>query len=711
MYEDLIHLIAFGIGLYIWRLLRLFCNQRTLLFLCFGLAVQGSATAQSVVWSGSTSSGCGDTLVVPVLPGDLVVWCAGVADGNAPSTWATSQFDDGSAPGWATVISGGEWGPGGSSKDGKVDLRSVVVPPGVSSLTTSLSGQSGAMMSVVVLDGVTDAVVGVETDNNWSPVTPGGESVVLGFVVQQSGTAPAALAGWSQLAAACDGTSSAFVRDETSSVAVTPAVGVPSGFASLLSVAVEIDAEAAPASPPPWTNPNIPTWHTVVGGECVVSVCVYNPVRSPGVNYYSWRMNTTLSGPSPGVVCSPINIAEPLQSWLQLNYPNGAGTTSGRVDSLWHVVANLSADDQSMCVHCGVDCDNCEPWGDLDGDGVRNSNDADKDGDGIADSCDVFDGCTNHGSCADADGDGIINSCDPDGDQDGDGVTDSCDSTPIGPACSPAPPDPCLDDGDFDGDGVTNDCDTDPDIDGDGTPNSTDPSPYGCGPSTACPCGACEAQGDADGDGILNDVDDDDDDDGELDVNDACPRGCSCCSPTQHQFDWGCADCTEQLDLLTGSLGLLQVVDGFCEPLDDGGVPASWNSISWDSPYFTDVADCDWDGDGCVNSQDAHPCDPQLKCGDCDFSIEDKVEKLRLGLENEFSLSTSIWAPGSPTICNMCFDVALPAVDIVTLCVVPPAGSPFYAVGQTILSFFRTFIVLAMCWYLVKCIVHDIGTF
>ena len=105
------------------------------------------------------------------------------------------------------------------------------------------------------------------------------------------------------------------------------------------------------------------------------------------------------------------------------------------------------------------------PDGDLDGDGIPNSQDNDMDGDGIPNDRDD-----------DMDGDGISNQEDdymygrnpsgpagngrdgPAGDLDGDGAANAAD-------------------GDMDGDGIPNA--QDPDIDGDGIPNAQDKYPYG----------------------------------------------------------------------------------------------------------------------------------------------------------------------------------------------------------------------------------------
>ena len=142
--------------------------------------------------------------------------------------------------------------------------------------------------------------------------------------------------------------------------------------------------------------------------------------------------------------------------------------------------------------------------GDLDGDGIINSNDNDMDGDG-----------TGNTSDSDTDGDGIGNGFDSD--DDNDGIFDGSDVTPLGNGSS---------NGDLDGDGISNNVDTDDD--GDGIPDNSDATPFGLGSNINDLDGDGvnnSVDNDVDGDGISNNIDTDDDNDGVPDVNDPTPRG------------------------------------------------------------------------------------------------------------------------------------------------------------------------------------------
>ena len=201
------------------------------------------------------------------------------------------------------------------------------------------------------------------------------------------------------------------------------------------------------------------------------------------------------------------------------------------------------------------------PTGDLDADGVPNSQDPDRDGDGVPNTQDpdrdgdgvpnTQDGDTAPGGPAgaaggesapaarpgDRDGDGIPNTAD--GDRDGDGVPNSQDTCPNKPGTAdgcpvapgtPRPGVPAGPAGDRDGDGVPNT--EDGDRDGDGVPNGQDKCPSRPGTADGCPAATASpdptaptvAKPDRDGDGVPNNQDDDRDGDGVSNGEDKCPN-------------------------------------------------------------------------------------------------------------------------------------------------------------------------------------------
>lgn len=128
-----------------------------------------------------------------------------------------------------------------------------------------------------------------------------------------------------------------------------------------------------------------------------------------------------------------------------------------------------------------------DPNGDIDGDGIPDSEDSDIDGDGLDNSIDPFpedadgdldgDGIPDNED-DDRDGDGLKNTMDPSpnnatGDFDGDGIDDIDDSDADGDGLSYYDdPDDTVPNYDYDGDGIPNN--QDDDIDGDGIPNEAD---------------------------------------------------------------------------------------------------------------------------------------------------------------------------------------------------------------------------------------------
>lgn len=291
---------------------------------------------------------------------------------------------------------------------------------------------------------------------------------------------------------------------------------------------------------------------------------------------------------------------------------------------------------------CSPSAGSCGPGGDADGDGVSNGSDddGDKDGDGIADDIDATpegsDCAPAGGACGpngDSDGDGVINSADDDSDMDGDGIDDSLDATPYGDGCGEAGR--CTAAGDFDGDGVRNDQDPSGDADGDGIQNTNDPSPWGCG-VTGCPaCDNCDDSGDANGDGMDNAADNDDDGDGIDDDQDPCPRGCECCDEDNSRLDLECATCEERKEIYESRAEVVDDGEGNCT----GGFTAGFGSpppitdddFGEDDPFERD-AECDWDGDGCLNGEDSKPCDSGEGCEKCEFVLNHRVQRLQASL-------------------------------------------------------------------------------
>jgi gliding motility-associated-like protein len=142
--------------------------------------------------------------------------------------------------------------------------------------------------------------------------------------------------------------------------------------------------------------------------------------------------------------------------------------------------------------------------GDIDLDGIGDTQDDDIDGDGILNGCDAdINGDATLDNGVDTDGDGIKNSCDTD--DDGDGTLDINDDFPLDKN----------EDTDTDKDGIGNNEDTDDDNDG-----QLDVHEMACGSD---PLNATKKSLDSDFDGIPNCVDTDDDNDGVLDINDAFP--------------------------------------------------------------------------------------------------------------------------------------------------------------------------------------------
>ena len=286
------------------------------------------------------------------------------------------------------------------------------------------------------------------------------------------------------------------------------------------------------------------------------------------------------------------------------------------------------------CEACGAQfCNECWDIGDLDGDGIPNGEDGDDDGDGIPDGDDVSPGCGSPNPpspCSvqgDADGDGIINGSDPDGDMDGDGIPDNQDVSPFGDDCVVSYPDVCSAAGDLDGDGIRNDGEGG-DADGDGIDDDIDVSPYGDGCPVPVPC---HSAGDSDGDGIRNDRDPDGDMDGDgiPDDDDLQPLGhCNDCLYWMEQLlqthivmtEDGCFVRDEPIVRLDGEPIEPEEVD------TDGLVPLVGSDFDWDA-VFEGAGDCDWDGDGCKNSADLAPCDPDRGCG-CVVNLGSKLQRI-----------------------------------------------------------------------------------
>ena len=197
---------------------------------------------------------------------------------------------------------------------------------------------------------------------------------------------------------------------------------------------------------------------------------------------------------------------------------------------------------------------------DLDGDGTRDSIDADKDGDGIVNTADNCPARAN-ASQRDCDADGAGDTCDPDFiDSDRDGLGDACDNCPTTPNPSQA---------DADGDGIGDACDVCPtegsnDQDGDGL----------CCPADNCCAVSNPFQQDADGDragdvcdncpAVSNPTQSDPDGDG---LGTACDNCSAAYNPTQSDRDGdGRGDAC---DLCPDETPNDADGDGVCCPLDN----------------------------------------------------------------------------------------------------------------------------------------------
>ena len=236
------------------------------------------------------------------------------------------------------------------------------------------------------------------------------------------------------------------------------------------------------------------------------------------------------------------------------------------------------------------------PAGDLDDDGILNSEDNDIDGDGANNSVDQMP--YDASESVDTDGDGIGDNADTD--DDNDGIEDSIDLFPLD----------ATETTDADGDGIGDNADTDDDNDG----LSDADEPEGCQFNADCdadgildsadafPVDATENT-DTDGDGTGDNADTDDDNDGTLDADDAFPMDPAADTDT---------DGDGQPDDLSGAstTGLVRDTDDDGDGIPDlvDAFPLDVNeSVDTDNDGVGNNADNDDDNDGVEDAEDAFP--------------------------------------------------------------------------------------------------------
>ena len=255
---------------------------------------------------------------------------------------------------------------------------------------------------------------------------------------------------------------------------------------------------------------------------------------------------------------------------------------------------------------------------DTDDDGIPDSQDDDIDGDGVRNAEDAF--VFDAGEWADSDLDGIGDNADTDDDNDGfsDSVEIELGTDPLDEESSPA---------DLDDDGIPDALDDD--IDNDGTPNGADAFPLdpleqrdsdldGIGdvadldddgdgyPDTVellagtDPLDASSHPDDLDGDGIPDDTDTDIDDDGYLNGNDDFPLDPNEWLDTDGDLTGNNADADDDNDGYSDS----DEVAAGSDPLDASDTPADL-----DGDFIPDILDTDIDGDGYLNDNDDFPRD------------------------------------------------------------------------------------------------------
>ena len=256
--------------------------------------------------------------------------------------------------------------------------------------------------------------------------------------------------------------------------------------------------------------------------------------------------------------------------------------------------------------------------GDLDGDGIPDTEDLDLDGDGVLNTADAFPYDKNES--LDTDGDGTGNNADLD--DDGDGYPDSVESDlgfdPANPDSHPADLDgdgtPDSQDDDIDGDGVGNDSDVFPydsneslDSDEDGTGDNGDEDDDNDGYPDEVeadyetdPLDAADHPADLDGDLVPDDADDDLDGDKVDNDVDAFPD-----DPTETQDTDadGTGDNADTDDDGDGYSDEVEKAMG-TDPLD-----GSVHPTDLDGDGIPDPSDSDVDGDGVKNGEDAFPFD------------------------------------------------------------------------------------------------------
>lgn len=267
---------------------------------------------------------------------------------------------------------------------------------------------------------------------------------------------------------------------------------------------------------------------------------------------------------------------------------------------------------------------------------------------------------------------------DPGGDDDGDGVSNGCD---VQWAVCIGVFDACNQGGDYDGDGIRNNCDTD--ANGDGTVDGS-----GCDDGINLVCGVvagCTARSlDTDGDGLCNGIDPTEDFDGDgcashNDLNEgywdwyvgtsvykkrygeqSVEYG-SCNGAEYYAYSW--CERAEYRDY--DGDGIVNDADGY--PCGDSGPSSPWHNsencvvAGWNEcanaihqasnclgcPEQIDIAelglcapgatvhpsdaDCDYDGDGCKNVHDVHPCDATKGCK-CEMRIAERFTVLQSAL-------------------------------------------------------------------------------
>ncbi|SIS43799.1 MAG: hypothetical protein C9355_02055 [Thalassolituus maritimus] len=224
-------------------------------------------------------------------------------------------------------------------------------------------------------------------------------------------------------------------------------------------------------------------------------------------------------------------------------------------------------------------------WLDTDRDGTGDNADTDDDNDGFLDTVEIelgTDPLDEESFPADLDGDGIPDVLDDD--IDNDGTPNAADAFPLDP----------LEQSDSDLDGIGDVAD--PDDDNDGYPDTVEVV------AGTDPLDASSHPDDLDGDGIPDATDSDIDGDGYLNGDDDLPLDPNEWLDTDGDLIGNNTDTDDDNDGYSDS----DEVEADSDPLDVNDKPADL-----DGDFIPDVLDDDIDGDGVLNGADAYPYDPE----------------------------------------------------------------------------------------------------